>query len=823
MEDHLKFVQEFVVLMSATLGDDDVSKKRKKCIDELKQPLASGRNALNVRFALGGDDSLYLQAGVALLHVDKHERFELAPARLYSSDVLEATKRGLLAAKKVANARRRSQSQDELKALFRAFYEYATIFLPDTNGTGLNNDSNYRDAETAVRVAKQAVQRLGAHHTPAQRAQAINGVYDSSVNTTNAMKELIRFFFDVINPHDKVTQMLSDIVQSAYGTPADETPVLSPGSTLRPATTAMSFPKDAMVSGICDHVAPHETGDGCSGVDAMVDYSAPADIELTLKLSKMFLSSASHKEIRESATSTPDAHPKVDRIGDLAFIEAIMALDGKHTLLDHNAAKGTHPKTALRWEPSGEHGDDFASAAVLGHIIGRINQVAQNDLSISTPAKELLMHSAAVLKIRQLDNMRVVQNAVRMGTAPALMIGTPLPPQPVIPSSPSTVNDGISVRDYIEVLVDRGMFYAFIPDDVDLKRELDNALPSGGAKDRLSGLRTEMMRNIAISTDRLWGFIRTLSGLIGEGAETLISTADEASMRAAQQVEAQRKQIVDRVAQFQSSVVETLISGLLKDSTLQLSTGTGAANSMVVVDGDTAKQIRDLASGESGRPFFEANVALRNITESTKTQPRKLSDVVSMFGSIAETLKLSLERDLLPSAGVAGATLAELSMPRNSYFVRLRDDTAAAIRAAFDRFVVESSLNGMRHVYLWELIEGGDHMLTSRFAEFVGHVLIQNRTSTGISAIYTSRQQATLNAAQARVAFARLLNQAHRYTCTVPAPNFQSGGVVASRADYFAHAALTETPSLAWSTGGPLYDATRHMRNLGGWHGGVSY
>ena len=645
--------------------------------------------------------------------------------------------------------------------------------------------------------------------TTAEKAQAINNAYDK-----DATQQLIKFFYEIVTPDNNVaTPMLETIIQAAY-------PAAASSSTS--AANALSVSDYAMFSGICDYVSPHETQDGCSGVDAMVDYSSPADIEQSLKLGKMFASSSNCDAIQSSASETAATHIKSQKIGELAVIEATMALDGKHTLLDYEDAKGTRPQTPLRWEPTGEHGDDFASAAVLGHIIGRVKQVAQNDRSLSVPAKNLLMHTAAVLKLRQLDNMRAVQDAVRMGTAPVLSTGTPLPAPP--PTTQTSKDDyGKSVIEYIKVLVDRGMYYAFIPDDADLKAQFDRALPSGGAEDRLSGLRTEMMRDIAISTDRLWSFIRTLSGLIGEGAETLISTADEESTRAAKQVEAQRKQIAERVSQFQSSVVQTLISGLLKDSSLQLSTGTGAANTMVVVDGDTAKQIRDLATGESGRPFFEANVALRNLTESAKTQPRKLSDVVGMFGAVAETLKLSLERDLLPASGVAGATLAELSMPRNSYFVRLRDDTSAAIRAAFDHFVTERGLSGLRHVYLWELIEGGDHMLTSRFAEFVGHVLIQNRTSTGISAIYTSRQQVAVNAAQARVALARLLNQAQHYASSVQTPDFKSATPTASREAYFENAATRDASSLAWSTGVPFYNTKRQMLDLSGWHGGISY
>ena len=838
MNNNAKFVEDFIELMKETLVSDGVSHKRVEALNK------SGTSALNARFALGGDDSIYLQAGVTLIYVNNYERYELAPARLYSYDILEGTKRGLMASKMIEIAQRREESEDELRAIFHAFYEYALLFLPNDPESGLNENKEYVAAAKAIGKARENV----GNDTSNQKASEIKKAYDK-----DAVRQLIKFFYEIVNEDGKtmMNRLLNRLIKDAKvvatsvdaaraakaaAKAANAPPALQPAANVPPANATgweshehgLCMSDYAMFSGICDHVSPHETREWCSGVNAMVDYDAPEDIENSLKMSKHFANAESCKVIDAAASENAAVHMKVRKVPDLAFIEAEMALDGKHTLLDYEDSKRERPKTALRWEPIGEHGDDFASAAVLGHVIGRLKQVVGDDGSLSTPAKNLIMHTSAVLKIRQLNNMRAVQDSVRLGTAPTLLTGSTLPQAPTPFKFYPDRNDAVLVEDYLKVLVNRGLYFAFIPDDVvDLKEQFYQSLPSGKAEERLAGLRTEMMRDIAISTDRLWSFIRTLSGLIGESADTLITTTDEESARAAKQVEAQRKIIVERVAQFQSKIIETLISGLIKDSSLQLSTGVGTANTMVVVDGDTAKQIRDLASGESGRPFFEANVALRNLTESTKTQPRKLSDIISTFGAVSETIKASLERDLLPSAGVAGATLAELALPRNSYFVRLRDDTTAAIRAAFDRFVTESGLLGVRHIYLWELIEGADHMLTSRFSEFVGHILIQNRTSTGISAIYASRQQATVNAAQSRVSLSRLLNQASYYGSSVPTPNFSPDATVPDvgvlRAAYFARAARRDASKISWTAGTSFISNKRQMLDLSGWHGGIRY
>ena len=69
-----------------------------------------------------------------------------------------------------------------------------------------------------------------------------------------------------------------------------------------------------------------------------------------------------------------------------------------------------------------------------------------------------------------------------------------------------------------------------------------------------------MKRELAISTDRVWTFVRTLSGLIGEDADSIIMAADESAMRASQEMERQRRAIADRVTQFHARLVETLVS-----------------------------------------------------------------------------------------------------------------------------------------------------------------------------------------------------------------------------------------------------------------------
>lgn len=304
-------------------------------------------------------------------------------------------------------------------------------------------------------------------------------------------------------------------------------------------------------------------------------------------------------------------------------------------------------------------------------------------------------------------------------------------------------------------------------------------LPGTAAAVR-GGLWKEMLRELAISNDRLWIFVRTLSGSIGEDASSLLSTADEEAQRAQRSLEAERKAVAERVATFQSKIVEVLVGSLLRTSKLEVLPD-GADQALMVLDAEAAKQMRDLASGESGRPFFEANVAMQNMLNKTSDSKLPLSKLVQNFNGIVRDVHTALTSELERGTGASGS-VTQLAEARNSYFVSLRPDVTTAMRSALDRFHHEI---GSRRPCLWELIEGASSTLSLRFAELVGHVLVQTRNSTGSSAIYVSATQQAQTAMQARVALMRLVSEARHYLASAPDPNFQAAD---GRHAYFASA-----------------------------------
>jgi len=303
------------------------------------------------------------------------------------------------------------------------------------------------------------------------------------------------------------------------------------------------------------------------------------------------------------------------------------------------------------------------------------------------------------------------------------------------------------------------------------------------AQGRRDGLWAEMHRHLAISQDRLWIFLRLLSGSIGGDVTDVITMANEATLKASKAIQEQRTEIAKRVSDMQSKIVETVVSSMLKNSSMTMDY---KDDGLAVVDAEARKNLKELASGTSARPFFEANVALKNLTDSTAAPPT-LKEVLAGLASVGVQMQGTLEQTL-SDPGAASASLVELSHPSNCYFVSMKPDAVAAIRSAHEMLNSELGAHHVRRrLTLWELVEGGCPMLTRRFAELCGFLLVQARTSTGVSAMYVSHQSMYTNASQARVALAKLLAAASLYAERVPVPLYDSAETQDARFQALTH------------------------------------
>ena len=332
--------------------------------------------------------------------------------------------------------------------------------------------------------------------------------------------------------------------------------------------------------------------------------------------------------------------------------------------------------------------------------------------------------------------------------------------------------------------------------------------------DPRKGIWNDVLREVAISNDRLYTFIRTLSGAMGEEASVLLSSADDTAQRSMRALESERKDLAKRVADFQTKIAEIIIGGIVKTSHLEMRPDGKGEGELEIVDAEMAKELRALASGESGRPFFEANVAVQGMINQARAEKTSLGSVVQGLGTVVSTLYHQLQTELYSSNDLGMDGLSLLGQPRNSFMVHLRDDATAAIRVAYERFCME--FQG-RHVTLYELIEGCDPTLCVLFAQFVAQVLIQVRSTSGVSALYTSQSTRYQTSLQTRVALLRLVRRAEEYAQSIrpPARASTSGtaeAIQSARMAYFAQQPPSVTTQPAVRSAGRRYDSKA------GWH-----
>lgn len=345
----------------------------------------------------------------------------------------------------------------------------------------------------------------------------------------------------------------------------------------------------------------------------------------------------------------------------------------------------------------------------------------------------------------------------------------------------------------------------------------DKSKPTAGPEQTRAVLWKEMLREISISSDRLWVFVKLLSGAMGESAETLLTVADEAAQRAQKAFEAEKKAVSEKTSAFHTKLVEAVVGGILRGSKLEaIPDHQDGADGLFVADAELAKDIRALASGESGRPFFEANVAIQGVLRAKNGKKSSLGDIIASLDPIVAQLNESMQIELANSAGGA-LGVAALSAPRNSYMISLRDDVVASIRISYDRLCHEL---GSRRISLWELVEGASSSLSLRWAEFVSHVLVATRASSGTSAMFVSQQMIATNVLQTRAALARLISECRGYMGTFDKPAFSDQ---AGRDAYFTSSAGKQTPLTTNGAVAPTVVAGRVLVNadVSGWQVGT--
>ena len=94
--------------------------------------------------------------------------------------------------------------------------------------------------------------------------------------------------------------------------------------------------------------------------------------------------------------------------------------------------------------------------------------------------------------------------------------------------------------------------------------------PEEASRDRRSGLWQEALREVAVSPDHLYRFVRLLSGGLNEQVSDLLKGEDADVLEVQRQIRDQRKEVVRRTIAFQGRILEQVLGTVFKSSALTL-------------------------------------------------------------------------------------------------------------------------------------------------------------------------------------------------------------------------------------------------------------
>ena len=331
----------------------------------------------------------------------------------------------------------------------------------------------------------------------------------------------------------------------------------------------------------------------------------------------------------------------------------------------------------------------------------------------------------------------------------------------------------------------------------DLKAEEDarkNELCPPDDADELARLRREAVwndaqREAAIAGDRLYSFVRQLSGTISENVDAVCQIDEGMLVRQQQQVHERRARMADRAAQEHMQLVRNVFTAVLGESGLALGIGEpdnmGKVGELKVVSNNLRKTLAQNSQQGSQEAGFFANAVRLEQLLTSGTGEMTLTDLFEKLR--VSGIELQNSALAVPTAtAAAGPSLDFLSTPRNSLLLRYKPEALAAMRQAFDLFQREMlAQHGRmyRTITAYELIEGNDETLCSAFAQFSAHMLVHSRMYSSATAIYVASWPAAANAQQLKVSLQRLVRIACQYLAFTEAPNFLSPE---GRATYFA-------------------------------------
>ena len=228
----------------------------------------------------------------------------------------------------------------------------------------------------------------------------------------------------------------------------------------------------------------------------------------------------------------------------------------------------------------------------------------------------------------------------------------------------------------------------------------------------------------------------------------------------------QRRDERRRISEFGQGILRAILQDVFRESRLRVDldvTKTGAgvdvAQGLVVVSEEATKRVNDIASGATGLGFLEANVQLAHVLEQARARPTTLAGLLASVREVLDEHRRSVMSSLDESASASSrSSMEQLAEPRNSLLIRLRPETFAAIRTAYQTLCSELRAQGvppMRIPTAYECIEGSNMELTNQFAVFAAYQLAHGRIFSSSQSVYVGATPAKMNQHMMRISLAK--------------------------------------------------------------------
>ena len=342
----------------------------------------------------------------------------------------------------------------------------------------------------------------------------------------------------------------------------------------------------------------------------------------------------------------------------------------------------------------------------------------------------------------------------------------------------------------------------------------DGTGPDDIARVRRNAVWDDSLREACIAGDRVYAFVRQLSGTISENVDAVCQIDEGMLVRQQQQLRERRARTSDRAAQEHMQLVRNVFGAVIRESGLTLGIeGNGApgGGTLKVVSNTLRKQLKDVTEKGSGSEgFFSNSVRLEQLlTQGTgEMSLGELFNRLQEAGTALQAAAAGASNSDLPEAN---ASLDFLSAPRNSLVLRYKPEALASLRQAFDTFqreMMQAHGRLWRTISAYELIEGNDEQLCTAFATFAAHILVHARMYSSATAMYVAAWPAAANAQQLKISLQRLVRVACNYLAHSNPPMF---GIPNGRVNYF----LQQPPPTGGSA--PMMSAPRYGVQGGLW------